>query len=873
MNPTPSACARPQSSSGRTRPPSAHVDDQAAAGIPPELRDADRWIVWRWNREGDRWRKPPHDPSKPRGKQFIDPFDPQCWLSLDAARRLDHRGGDGIGFSLGHEGYADLVGVDFDHCLDEQGNIIDPNVKRWVEALDSYTERTPSGDGLRVWVKGIIPAAGRRKDEAGIEVYARDRYFTVTGRRLDGTPTGIHGRQKALDALWDELFGDAGPKPKTRPNGKPNGHAGLSDDELIDKARHATDGDKFKALFDAGDTSGYGGDDSAADLALLSQLAFWFNRDAERMETIFDRSALGQRDKWRNRPDYRKRTITKAIAGCHATYTAGRNGHANGHASTSKPRSNGAGSGSEIPPSNNGHHRADNDRPAIEITHELHIVVEQGIEALTRDDALFRRGDTLGIVVIESHETVKLRPGVKLREARGSVRFLPLSEANLATRLTQCASFYHARADKNGETMMIPTRPPDWLTKAIATRGYWPGIRRLETLTGCPYVRADGTLPSPGFDEATETFYRPSGPLPSVPNRPTQEDARKAADRLYEVVHQFPFATGFDWSVWLTGLLTAIQRPAIFGPVPGIVINGNVAGVGKGLLVNLIGILVWDHNAPTYSYPSDPKEAAKVKLALALSGIAAVHFDNVTEGGFFGNSEIDSAITSTEVAGRILGQSRDSGAVSLRPCWFLTGNNVSPAKDAYRRWLVCNLVSALENPHERRDVRGDLLGWVRDHRAELLSHALTILRAHALTGRPVGDWGPLGSFEEWDPVIRGAVWFATGNDCLTTQRQAAKEMPDRLDKLALLEGWSQLPGGTDKGLTVEEALREVESNAEKYRALHSALIRISRDGKLPSIRQIGNRIRAMQRQNTGGKMFQACGEDRDGARLWRVIGT
>jgi len=327
-----SSSALQERSQTDSRPPSAHVDDQAAAGIPPELRDADRWIVWRWNREGDRWRKPPCDPSKPRRKQFIDPFDPQCWLSLDAARRLNHRGGDGIGFSLGHEGYANLVGVDFDHCLDELGNLINPNVKRWVKALDSYTERTPSGDGLRVWVKGTIPAAGRRKDEAGIEVYARDRYFTVTGRHLDGTPTEIHGRQKALDALWDELFGDAGPKAKTRPNGKPNGHDELSDDELIEKARRAKNGAKFKALFDDGDTSRHEGNDSQADEALLEMLAWWTGRDAARMEALFNRSALGQRDKWTDRPDYRKRSIDKAIALCQGSYEPpGRNGHANGH--------------------------------------------------------------------------------------------------------------------------------------------------------------------------------------------------------------------------------------------------------------------------------------------------------------------------------------------------------------------------------------------------------------------------------------------------------------------------------------------------------------------------------------------------------------
>ncbi len=196
-------------------------------------------------------------------------------------------------------------------------------------------------------------------------------------------------------------------------------------------------------------------------------------------------------------------------------------------------------------------------------------------------------------------------------------------------------------------------------------------------------------------------------------------------ERLAKLVIQFPLANGvLDFSVWLAAVLTGIQRPAIAGPVPGFAFNGNKAGTGKGLLIDLVGLIVWGHAIPTRSYPFDPKEMAKVKLSLALAGVSAVHFDNLPEGGWYGGGELDSALTSMMVEGRILGASRESGAVPLRPAWFLSGNNISPGKDSYRRWLPCNLATELESPHERDDIQvSNLRQYVAEHRGEFLRDA------------------------------------------------------------------------------------------------------------------------------------------------------
>ena len=80
---------------------------------------------------------------------------------------------------------------------------------------------------------------------------------------------------------------------------------------IIKNLHKQKNGSKFKKLFDDGDVSDYGGDDSAADCALCSLIAFRTGDDPELIDAIFRESAL-LRDKW-ERDDYRERTINAGI--------------------------------------------------------------------------------------------------------------------------------------------------------------------------------------------------------------------------------------------------------------------------------------------------------------------------------------------------------------------------------------------------------------------------------------------------------------------------------------------------------------------------------------------------------------------------------
>ena len=129
----------------------------------------------------------------------------------------------------------------------------------------------------------------------------------------------IEERQEALDWLFNEIFTEEmrqanEPREETRP-----GKSSLTDEQVVMKATLAINGQKFKNLYD-GVAIGYGGDDSAADIALMNKLAFWCSGDAAQMERVFSSSGLGKRDKWRDRPDYRERTIRKAISGARKFY-------------------------------------------------------------------------------------------------------------------------------------------------------------------------------------------------------------------------------------------------------------------------------------------------------------------------------------------------------------------------------------------------------------------------------------------------------------------------------------------------------------------------------------------------------------------------
>lgn len=142
-----------------------------------ELADQSRWIAW-WNDDG---RKIPKSVRTGNAKTN----DPDTWGTFDqASRTMDLKHYTGVGVMLGDG----LIGIDLDHAIDRQGHIKDW-AQRLIDQIGSYTEISPSGNGVHILAKadpatvGMIGNADHRK---GIEIYNHSRYFTVTGNQLNG---------------------------------------------------------------------------------------------------------------------------------------------------------------------------------------------------------------------------------------------------------------------------------------------------------------------------------------------------------------------------------------------------------------------------------------------------------------------------------------------------------------------------------------------------------------------------------------------------------------------------------------------------------------------------------------------------------------
>lgn len=311
------------------RPDPLGVDPDS---IPDELQELEQWVCWRYELAEGRgeWTKVPIDSNT---GEYASSTDPDTWGSFeDALAYYDQRetDTDGIGVVVSDEDL--IVGIDLDDCRDPVSGDLEGWAEQLLEDVPSYAEVSPSATGLRMFGFGFVPDGGTRADVDGadghLEMYETGRYLTVTGHHLDGMPKDvqqvnteiaeIHAEHIADDREMSKATADGGlqaESPGSNPGVSGRKTGSLTDEELIDRAKDAKNGDKFRRLWN-GNTSGYPSQ-SEADLALCGFLAFWTGGDRDRMDEMFRDSGL-MRDKWdkdRGEQTYGERTIGKALEG------------------------------------------------------------------------------------------------------------------------------------------------------------------------------------------------------------------------------------------------------------------------------------------------------------------------------------------------------------------------------------------------------------------------------------------------------------------------------------------------------------------------------------------------------------------------------
>lgn len=264
--------------------------------FPEELRRLPQWLLWRAEEtQGGKTTKIPY---QPRNGLLASVTDPTHWATFNEVYEAlaQPHGYTGAGFVFTpHDPYA---GIDLDNSADPE--TIAQQI-RVFEAFDSYSELSPSGNGLHIIVKANVPSGRRR---SSIELYSSHRFFTVTGKVYKAAP--VADRQELAMLLWEQL-GKGGAATKI--------YGGTfdeteSDDQIIERALRAVNGDKFRMLLDGKWNEIYPSQ-SEADFAFVDIIAF-YTQNRNQIVRMFRASPLGRRDKAK-RSDYVEYMVNKSF--------------------------------------------------------------------------------------------------------------------------------------------------------------------------------------------------------------------------------------------------------------------------------------------------------------------------------------------------------------------------------------------------------------------------------------------------------------------------------------------------------------------------------------------------------------------------------
>ena len=237
----------------------------------------------------------------------------------------------GVGIALSGTGVA---GLDLDNVVDKERRVMTREANEIMKLLDSYTEISPSGDGLHIFILGELPPNVTKIAKPKPDIFKTNKaeyqlfdsgYMTVSGDMVG--EADIAERTEQLAEVYEKYFEEVKPieklstqRPSTSSSvvSSATGYTferwldeirRLSDAEILERIfASGTTGQKVRALYD-GDKSDYGNDHSRADQALVTYL-YGFTDDRGLTERLFRTSSLYRASgKSRN---YLERTLNKA---------------------------------------------------------------------------------------------------------------------------------------------------------------------------------------------------------------------------------------------------------------------------------------------------------------------------------------------------------------------------------------------------------------------------------------------------------------------------------------------------------------------------------------------------------------------------------
>jgi putative DNA primase/helicase len=374
-------------------------------------------------------------------------------------------------------------------------------------------------------------------------------------------------------------------------------------------------------------------------------------------------------------------------------------------------------------------------------------------------------------------------------------------------------------------------RPPrDFISDYLTQMQGQYSARALRSIVRVPHIDDDGNVHFvSGYDPLTGLFHDKS-PTFIVPQRPSSDDSRKAANVLLFPFSKYQFEDGAaGQALLLAAIFTAIERP--FLPVaPMFVVRSSMPGTGKGKIVRSLVRLAFDTEPVAITWGGNSEEFEKRLAALLLQTPGVLSIDNANGMQIKGDL-LESIITEGCADIRPLGHSKIV-KVRNRSLVMLTGNNPIITGDMARRALSIDILPRSADP-ERDRYPFDPAEMTQRRRTDYLMAAFIAVRAFRLAGMPRHGLPAVGSFDDWSRKVRDLVYWLTDYDVSEGFRRNKAEDPRRQGDGSLLAALHQHFGSkpfkaadpivVHKRVTDQRRSSLTQSTTLAEQALHEAI--------------------------------------------------
>lgn len=160
--------------------------------IPTELKELEQWVCANSDSKM---------PMSAYGYEPASSTNPDSWADFEQAKAaVEGQFYEWPGFVFADNG---IVGIDIDAGYED--GLLSPLAADIIGHCKSYTEKSKSGRGFHILLRGSLPFKGKNNLK-GVEIYKTSRYFIITGHTL--LFRDIVENQEAIDYVVETYFPD-----------------------------------------------------------------------------------------------------------------------------------------------------------------------------------------------------------------------------------------------------------------------------------------------------------------------------------------------------------------------------------------------------------------------------------------------------------------------------------------------------------------------------------------------------------------------------------------------------------------------------------------------------------------------------------------